>query len=39
MKHRVRLSKKVSRKIFRSGAVRVHKLNVLPPIQRGGICL
>lgn len=39
MKHRVRLSKSVSRKIFRASASKVHKYNVLPPVQRGGICL
>lgn len=36
---RRRLSKRKSKKMFRKGAVRVHKKNFKRPIMRGGIRL
>lgn len=40
MRKRVKLSRRVSRKVFRKGAKRIHRKNVLGrPVMRGGIRL
>ena len=38
MKHRRRMSRRRSKRVFRKGAMKVHKKN-LPGFRRGGIAL
>ena len=39
MKYRSKISKSGSNRLFKATAVKVHKVNLAPPMSRGGIRL